>query len=235
MLLALLTACLHPTFVPHCDTTSTPLDGAAASALGFTPDVLAGSLGDLWSSPATVPDGDTLLTVRMLSWGQAYDVDLSPAPAPPHANVVDIGVVCEDYVAVDAELGVATSDGTLAETWAVVLKAVDTTQAAFDLTAETTSLQGSLDLSRYSMEGYDSASLSVQGLLKPAGETEGELTLLRETSSGSASTQLSKVLVTWGADVGSGDTGAGDTGGATPGLSPPGRWSPSRLPPPGRW
>ncbi|MCK6503205.1 hypothetical protein L6R53_07380 [Myxococcota bacterium] len=213
-LLLCLLGCRMDTFVPHCDATETDLDWDEVSPLGFSAAQAMDPLSGPWSAAATtlVSPATTLLAQVQSTAGVRF-VDLEEAEAPEGAAVADLDVICDDYLAVEVELAVATGDDQLDDLWALDLQVPDPagelpvevdettgvpTQASFSLEMSPDELGGEVDLSAYDLEAADASSVSTSGRLHADGATDGSVELLREYSEGDSSTQTSDELVQWG-------------------------------------
>lgn len=210
----LLLACRHETFVPHCESASTDLAWDEDSALGFSAADALGTLRETWSADATtLESAQTPLLAAVAAHGQARFVDLAPAEAPENASIASIYVICDDYLAVGVDLELGTGDGQLDETLALDLRVPDPlgelpvevdeetgvpTTADLSLELSTGALQGEVDLSGYSMDGYYAASIYVGGQVHADGGTDGTVNLLREGEDADSAYQVSDELVAWG-------------------------------------
>lgn len=213
MLLALLLACQPGTFVPHCDSTSTDLAWDEPSALGFSAADALATLRSTWSADATtLISGSTPLLAVVEEELQARFVDQEEAEAPENAAIAAIAVICDDYLAVGVELSLNTGDDQLDELLAVDLLVPDPegqeapelddagipTTATFSTELQTTDLSGEVDISAYTMDGYDSAHIYVGGKVHDDGRTDGTLELLREGEDEDSVYQVSDELAAWG-------------------------------------
>lgn len=213
-ILLCLLGCRKDTFVPHCDVTETDLAWDEESPLGFSAAQAMDTLSGPWSAAATtLVSPSTTLLAQVQSTAGARFVDLEPAEAPEGAAVADLYVVCDDYLAVEVELAIATGDDQLDDLWALDLAVPDPagelpvevdettgipTQASFALEMEVDELGGEVDLSGYDVDEADAASVQSFGRVHADGATDGTVELLREYSDEDSSTQTSDELVQWG-------------------------------------
>jgi len=106
-------------YMPYCDQVPTDVALDEVTELGFA----AQTLVDFAASPAPATftwsdDTSTELSVSVTFADTARFVDeVAVYPEPPNGTAVpSIGVVCEDHVAIDADLVIQTADGRLDET-----------------------------------------------------------------------------------------------------------------------
>ena len=213
-ILLCLLGCRKDTFVPHCDATETDLAWDEESPLGFSAEQAMDTLSGPWSAAATtLVSPSTTLLAQVQSTGEARFVDLEPAEAPEGAAVADLYVICDDYLAVEIELAIATGDDQLDDLWALDLQVPDPagelpvevdettgipTQASFALEMEVAELGGEVDLTGYDVDEADASSIYSFGHVGADGATDGSVELLREYNDAESSTQTSDELVQWG-------------------------------------
>lgn len=158
--LLLLTGCPKATNDgPYCEETSTTIALDATTTLGFTAaDVLATIPATQDTELQYVDGSTTALALSFAPAAEARFVD-SEAVYPDNGGMMmDIAVICEDYIAIDTTFGFMTEDGAFAESFAstITASAMGTTLAQeLDLGA----LTGTFELEPFvTAKDYDSLS-----------------------------------------------------------------------------
>lgn len=168
---------------PHCDSTESPLALDEESLLGFSgQDVLDAVGGDHSLVFSYDRGGSTPLSLDLdTSGATATSVHLFEAEPPDGVTeYATIGVVCEDYLAVEVGVDFATEDGAFDEPFATVLRAWEATSATFSHEWEDVAeVQGSFDFSTLASGDADASSASLYGTLTDQGSS-GELTYQEE-------------------------------------------------------
>lgn len=144
----------------------TPIGVDAATVLADLPAAEDATL--VYADAAT-----TALALRYTPGDTARFVD-QEAVYPEGGTTIDIAVICEDYVAVDVEMGLTTDDGVFAESLATELQAGEDGVGHIRQELDLGNLGGSFDISAWTTASdWTDASGWVEATLDGDGTTRG--------------------------------------------------------------
>ncbi|RME20694.1 MAG: hypothetical protein D6798_19925 [Deltaproteobacteria bacterium] len=189
-------------WAPHCDEIRTPLDAAEVSPLGFSADDLLVGVGThAEASLVWTDDGATTrLSVDLSPGAEVYFVDLEEAPVPDDADaVLDIAVICDDYLEVAAGLSLSTDDGLLDDDFDAVLTASTVDAAAFSVDAEPADFAHPEIFDPFATGDYDDEGVALYGEVSAGGQTSGSLYFETEGTDGDTAWAASELVAEWGA------------------------------------
>ncbi len=189
-------------WAPHCEATRTPLDPAEVSPLGFSADDLLTSIGT--SATATLAWTDsgatTGLSVDLSPGSDVFFVDLEEAPMPDDAGaVLDIAVICDDYLELDAGLSLSTDDGLLADDFDTTLTASTADAASFSVDVDRGDFAHPEIFDPYAAGDYDAEGVSLYGDFSAGAQTSGGLYFQTEGTDGDTAWAASDLVAEWGA------------------------------------
>lgn len=186
IILSLLTACTTKTettetgttdpFVAssiYCNEVNSPIDLDDSKSIGVSANEFLTAIKS--PQPHTVLFADD--TSDTLNWSITVDQDsislvTTEAVYQPSSDgtMISIGIICDDYISMDATISIVSDDGRLNESHQVSLSLVGFGQmgnephARFSVTLPITGLAGTLDVDGlFDASAYDNADLSISG------------------------------------------------------------------------
>ncbi len=159
---------------PYCEATETEVSLDELTALGFAAqDVVALADGEHQVTLTWADDTTTPMTLTATLDGRALFVD--EEAVYPEEGGPDIGVVCDDHVAIEGTLELVTEDGQLAELVDVTFRSNDGLRADVWAELDPEDLGGTLVFDDFHEEtDYDDRGMNVNASFDASG-TSGEV------------------------------------------------------------
>ncbi len=189
-------------WMPYCESTETVLDAEDVSPLGFSAKDLLTAVGDeVLADLYWIDGGSTVLRLGLAPTGSVTFVDLEVAEPPDDAGAIaDIGVVCDDYLAVGATMSLISDDGLLSDGFAVELTATTAASAGIAVRAERADFDNPEIFDPALGEEYDEEHVSIYGSVSAGGNSQGEIALITSGVDGETAWQSSTTVASWEAD-----------------------------------
>ncbi len=161
---------------PSCEATETEVTLDEVTALGFAAQAIVDLAdGEHLSTMVWQDDGSSGLTVTATLEGRVLFVDEEAVYPTGSGEAPAIGVVCEDYVAIEGTLRVATADGLLDETMDVTFRSMSGLVVDAGGALDPDDLTGSLVFDDFHEEvDYDARSMLLNARFDSEG-TSGEV------------------------------------------------------------
>ena len=175
--LSLVTACIpkdEEANGPTCEGTTTEVALDAATPIGVVPaDVLAQVPASEDTTLTYADATSTDLTLTFTPGATARFVDLE-AVYPEGGETTAIGIVCDDYVAIDTDFTFTSTDGVFAEALAAELQATADAAPSLSVPLDLATMGGTFDIDDYTdTTDYNDSSAWITALLNGDGTTHG--------------------------------------------------------------
>lgn len=159
---------------PSCIATETDVALDEVSPLGFAPAEMLAQVPASDAAEFTYADASsTTLSLGFAPGTTATFVDLE-ADYPDTGEVIDIGVICDDYVAVDVDLDFQTDDGVFDEALSSELHAGADLVVTLHVDLDLAAMGGTFDIGDYTTEtDWDDARAGIDVAFTDGGPTSG--------------------------------------------------------------
>lgn len=192
---------------PHCEDSATVVAVDEVTELGFAATDLLALAEGTWADTFTWDrDASTSGLELTLGWtdGEARFVD-SVEVYPDDGEQPAIGLICEDRVEVDVQIGFVTDDGSFDESWTGPLTGKAADLAELYRALDPDALGGTYDMDADITEPtWDQRSLWIQGTFDEAGSTGrvlGQVSGEEECQGNTCSAWAAEVSVgSWGSE-----------------------------------
>lgn len=162
---------------PTCKATTTDVAMDAATPIGVVPADVLTAVPAAEDTVFSYTDGTTSdLALTFTPGTTARFVDLEP-DYPDTGETTAIGIICDDYVAIDADFTFTTADGVFAESLSGEIQATAEGMPGVGAQLDLAAMGGSFVIGDYTTTtGWDDASASVSVGFVGDGTTRGDVT-----------------------------------------------------------
>ena len=162
---------------PTCKATTADVAMDEVTPIGVVPADVTAAVPATEDTVFSYSDGtDSDLALTFTPGTTARFVDLEP-DYPDTGTTTAIGIICDDYVAIDATFTVTTADGVFAEALSAEIQATQAGMPGLRAPLALTAMGGSFDIGDYTdATDWDDASASVGVGFVGDGTTRGDVT-----------------------------------------------------------